>query len=368
MKIVPLEFVKMIMDNPHSKHNYFGWPSAVRLKNGKIAVAASGFRLSHICPFGKVALAFSEDEGKSYTRPSIVIDTILDDRDAGLTPFGENGLIVTSFNNRLELQRSYNTENAYVQKYLDLVTEEEEREHLGATFRISQDGGVTFGPIHHSPVTSPHGPIALKDGTILWVGRMFQQGERYSFDPENRKKDYIAAYELDPKTGNMTYLGRIENLTGDEADLYFAEPYAMQLPDGSLICHIRTQEPSHAFKLGTFTIYQSRSYDGGRTWTKPRRILSQKEGAPAHLLMHSSGTLICAYSHREEPYGIRCALSRDLGETWSEGHWIYQNHVSPDLGYPATVELTDGSLLTVFYARPKEGEPAVIMQQKWRLE
>ena len=52
-------------------------------------------------------------------------------------------------------------------------------------------------------------------------------------------------------------------------------------------------------------------------------------------------------------------FSADEGKTWSVDH---------DLGYPATVELSDGSLLTIFYAHPAEGQPAVIMQQKWRIE
>ena len=39
------------------------------------------------------------------------------------------------------------------------------------------------------------------------------------------------------------------------------------------------------------------------------------------------------------------------------------------MGYPATVELRDGSLLTVFYAKQNsDDEPAVIMGQKWRFE
>jgi hypothetical protein len=44
------------------------------------------------------------------------------------------------------------------------------------------------------------------------------------------------------------------------------------------------------------------------------------------------------------------------------------NGYSGDLGYPTTVELNDGSMITVFYAHPSENEPAVIMQQKWSFE
>ena len=47
---------------------------------------------------------------------------------------------------------------------------------------------------------------------------------------------------------------------------------------------------------------------------------------------------------------------------------IYENTVSEDLGYPSTVELDDGSLLTVFYAKQRKDGEAMIMQQRWRME
>ncbi len=42
--------------------------------------------------------------------------------------------------------------------------------------------------------------------------------------------------------------------------------------------------------------------------------------------------------------------------------------VHGDIGYPATVELHDGSLLTVFYAHLGKDAPAEILQQKWKFE
>ena len=105
MKIIKIGEEKVIMSNPESKHNYFGWPSAVRLQNGKIAVVASGFRLRHVCPFGKTVISYSDDDGETYTMPAPVIDTVLDDRDGGIVPFGERNVIVTSFNNAIEFQR-----------------------------------------------------------------------------------------------------------------------------------------------------------------------------------------------------------------------------------------------------------------------
>ena len=60
--------------------------------------------------------------------------------------------------------------------------------------------------------------------------------------------------------------------------------------------------------------------------------------------------------------------SFDEGKTWDAGYDLYVDNVSGDLGYPASIELADGSILTVFYAHPSAEEPAMIMQQKWRME
>ena len=360
MKIVKLGDPKIIIDNPHSRHNYFGWPTATRLQNGKIAVVASGFRLKHICPFGKTVISYSEDNGESYTRPAPVIDTPLDDRDGGIMTFGEKGVIVTSFNNTVKFQRNQSGGATYPCAYLDTVSAEEEAKYLGALYTVSLDGGVTFGEIHKSPVTSPHGPIELSDGTILWIGR--------TFSPENKQQkgfDCIEAHRITPD-GTSEFVGRIENIVEGDVEFLSCEPHAIELEDGRLLVHIRVQYYNGSAPI--FTIFQSVSEDKGKTWSKPRQILERKGGAPAHLLRQSSGMLISTYGYREAPYGIKAMFSADGGETWDVGHDLYVNGISLDLGYPSTVELADGSLLTVFYAIPEKGAPAVVMQQKWRFE
>ena len=61
-------------------------------------------------------------------------------------------------------------------------------------------------------------------------------------------------------------------------------------------------------------------------------------------------------------------VSYDNGASWDVDYDIYVNGVSLDLGYPSTIELPDGSFLTVFYAHRSKEEPAIVMQQKWRFE
>lgn len=369
MKATLLGRPKVIMSNPMSLHNYFAWPTVARLKNGRIAAAASGYRLRHVCPFGKTVMSVSENGGETYSLPMPVIDTVLDDRDAGLCPFGESGLILTSFNNSAAFQRSKPYAEGYSLAYLDKVTPEMEDKYLGSTFRVSFDNGVTFGPLYKSPVTSPHGPVELADGTVLWVGRTHSAVD--IFEDGNK----LCAYTLDPHTGEMELRGEIPPVFEDGVLLGSCEPHTVGLPDGRLLCHIRVQEH------GYFSLYQSESADGGISWTEPVALLDKKGGAPSHMVLLRDGVLLATYGYRQVPCGIRYMVSRDLGKTWSAGHVLYEdlgeysldghtedagNH--KDIGYPSTVECADGSLLTVYYAHPTPEEPSVIFQQKWILE
>lgn len=347
---------KTIMSNPNSSHGYFAWPTAVLLQNGKIAVGASGFRIEHICPFGKAVISYSNDGGETYTPPAPVIDTPLDDRDAGICPFGEKGVIFTSFNNSADMQRQHNKDNAYVQSYIDTITKADEEKYLGSLFRISNDCGVTFGRIFHSPVTSPHGPTQLKDGTVLWAGTNFD--------------DIFGGIEvrrLDTESGETELTGKI---TASDKNVVLNEPHIIELPNGRLICHIRG-ENAELFNGGNeklFTVFQSVSDDGGKTWSEPEMLLDETGGAPPHLILLSSGVLLSTYGRRKLPYGIMAMISFDGGESWEKDIRIYENTASDDLGYPSTVELPDGTLLTVFYAAESEEKPCVIMQQKWKID
>ncbi len=360
MKIKLLGELKTILSNPQSIHNYFAWGSIARLKNDKIAVASSGFRLRHVCPFGKTVIAFSEDEGETYTAPAPIIDTVLDDRDAGLCPFGNSGLILTSFNNTVQFQRRCSNNDPYVLSYLSKITPEQEAEALGATFKISYDNGTTWSKMYKSPITSPHGPVELQDGTILWIGRTFSSED--AFRPE---EDEIRAYTINTSDGSMEYVSSIEPIYFEGTKILSCEPHVIQLADGTVICHIRVQSNLVHDKL--FSIYQTESKDNGKTWTKPHQIIGDLEGAPSHMLIHSSGTVICTYSHRISPCGIHMIYSTDNCQTWSEPQFLYTDAIDSDIGYPATVELKDGNLLTIFYTHPDTNSPSIVFGQKWSL-
>ncbi|MBE6608906.1 MAG: exo-alpha-sialidase [Ruminococcaceae bacterium] len=342
---------KIICSNPNGIHNYFGWPSVTRLQDNSLLAVASGFRIAHVCPFGKVVAFRSYDEGKSWTAPEVIIDTPLDDRDGGVMTFGENGVIITSFNNRPSFQRSITQVKAtYANAYIDEVEKNDNwKNFLGSTMAISDDGGKTFRGPYVVSITSPHGPCELSDGTVFYVGRLFD---------DNNAESHIECHTVTPD-GKTEIRSRIEDVS---PDLLSCEPHAIQLKNGRIVVHIRVQGKN------VFTVYQSVSDDNGYTFTKPVQLLKDRGGSPAHLIEHSSGALVSVYGYREAPFGIRVMVSYDNGETWETDMVITDKEPTPDLGYPASVELENGDILTVFYTREEKTSASVIKQIIWNFE
>ena len=80
-------------------------------------------------------------------------------------------------------------------------------------------------------------------------------------------------------------------------------------------------------------------------------------GYPCHLLRLSSGRILCTYGYRREPFGVRAAVSEDEGETWDMDHEIVirDDGLHRDLGYPASIQLQDGRILSVYYFHGEDG-------------
>ena len=365
-----IEHRTLIKAQNESLFSYFAWPSITRLPDGKLAAVCSGFRYAHICPFGKAVISYSEDEGKTWTNPAPVIDTPLDDRDAGIMVFGDNKAIFTSFNNSVDQQREWAKKYASVRPesvtnlinaYLDNVTEEQEEKYLGSTYKLSNDGGITWGEeVYRLPLSAPHGPVRMLDGSLLYVGRMFM-------DKDERTNTGSGIGVMTSADGlswsEPVFVPAPEGML-DEYYL-FCEPHAIQLPSGKILVHIRVQKDKSHGDQAVFAIYQSVSTDGGKSFSVPERI--NPCGSPPHLMLHSSGALICTYGYRSVPYGQRVMISWDEGKTWSGDHILRYDGPSWDLGYPASVELKNGNILSVYYQRPTADAPSNIYCTEWEL-
>jgi Neuraminidase (sialidase) len=139
------------------------------------------------------------------------------------------------------------------------------------------------------------------------------------------------------------------------------ELHAVEASDGTIIAQIRNHNTANKGET-----LQTESKDGGKTWSVPHPI--GVWGLPSHLLRLRDGRLLMTYGHRRQPFGNQARLSTDNGQTWSEAMIISGDGIGGDLGYPSTVELGDGTLLTVWYEKMKDLPHAVLRQATWKME
>lgn len=356
----------IVMAGTGRKDNFM-WPSVTRLSDGRLIVVCSGFRLQHVCPFGCVAAAFSADDGETWGEPFVLFDTPLDDRDAGVAPW-KDGFIVTTFNNTRFFQRKCvkdwgcSPENAAeIERALSAVSDEEEEKYLGSLYAVfGGDGGlVGWGKL---PVTSPHGFSLLRDGRLFYLGRLY--GHEDVTGIPGSAEDKIG-FVTSPDAVNFSEPVWLELPEAErQKGALFCEPHAIQLKSGRILAHVRVQ------REGVFTIYQSVSDDGGGTFgeLKPLAVPEGSfNGSPPHLLERSGGEVVLVYGRRIPPFGQRARVSRDGGETWGQEIVLREDGESWDLGYPASAECADGSILTVYYQRLKETGKQAIQYTKWKI-
>ena len=343
---------------------YQSWPTVARAKDGTLFVGCSGHRLSHFCPFGKNYLYESGDEGETWVGPRIINDSYLDDRDVGLVAWGESNLLMCSCNHSPQQYEQWDKISAGRPHYklceplamgmrTHWETVPKEKLERRSIVRISHDNGKTWSEKRDAPVFAPHGPAILPDGGILYVGR--------KYDLNRTDKDVLAYVSYD-EGRSWEFRSQIPYPAELQDDL-LSEPFALVLPSGEVFLAVRSQGvPSTT----TLKIYTTRSTDGGRTWSQPQ--LLDLKGAPPHLLRHSSGALLLTYGRRVEPMGEYVRVSRDEGRTWSKDVRISPEAVDWDHGYPTSVELDNGDILTVYYGKCPGDEFTSIHYARYSLE
>jgi sialidase-1 len=341
---------------------YHGWPTLARRADGELLLGFSGGRESHICPFGRLEWMRSKDNGKNWGWPQVLYDSPIDDRDVGVHETRSGTILVTNFTSlaykpllaKAEVAKPGEPGAFKDAKLLDewraidrRTNEEQKQSELGCYLIRSTDGGMTWGSRIKVPVNSPHGPISLKDGRLLYPGVALWEDHR------------VGLCESKDDGLSWKWLSEIPVRSGDSIKDYH-ELHGVECSDGTLLCHIRTHS-----KANHRETLQSESNDGGKSWSVPHPI--GVWGLPSHLLRLRSGQLLMSYGHRRAPLGIQVRLSSDQGKTWSEAMLLSQDGTSGDLGYPSTIECDDGTLVTVWYEATKEQPLAQLRQARWRI-
>ena len=359
--VTRVDEIRVISKTPHL---YCGWPTLTRRASGQLLVVWSGGREQHVCPFGRVEMMRSDDDGQTWTWPRTLLDGAIDDRDAGVLETAKGSLLVTTFTSLA--YQSYELDKALAKKPGDpgawpeeklarwlsvhqRLSEPQRKAELGQWMIRSTDGGITWSERYRSIVNSPHGPIQLSDGRLLYAGVTLWDDKRK-----------VGVCDSDDDGKSWRWLAGIPTRGGDDPENYH-ELHAVEAMDGRIVVHVRNHNPANKGET-----LQSESTDGGKSWTQPHSI--GVWGLPSFLLRLRDGRLLMSYGYRRQPFGNQARVSEDQGATWSGPLTISDDGIGGDLGYPSTVELGDGTLLSVWYEKMKGSPHAVLRQARWSIE
>jgi hypothetical protein len=338
---------------------FCGWPTLERTQRGDLLLVYNGGREAHACPFGQIHLMRSADNGRSWDGPAILADGPLDERDGGVLQTCRGTLLVNWFTSVawLTFTRRYLEQNPPEDR-ITLYREWEARgsrlppdtlaREFGHWIIRSEDGGNTWSKPIPSVANSPHGPIQLSDGRLLFAGKRAAVVEglhdmRQPMPATSPQAPEIGAAESVDDGKSWRWIGTIPPMEGHDAASYH-ELHAIECTDGRILAQIRNHNPTHENE-----ILQAESQDGGATWSRPHP--TGIRGYPPHLRRLRDGRILLSYGHRSPPWGIQCRLSGDEGRHWGEAIVLLGEGDARDLGYPATVQTGDRELLTVWYER-----------------
>lgn len=311
-----------------SGQGYF--PVALRLADDRIAVVLRG-GAGHLGIKGRLEMVFSSDEGQTWTKPSVVIDSPADDRNPAFGQAADGTLVVGYL--RTE---TYDEQGRW---------EPKSKRPMSTMVTRSTDGGRTWQEPTRIDVSdiglgSPYGRmVTMPDGAML----MAIYGGELAHDglPVNPYRNHSYVYRSTDHGRTWSRLAeiaeRLEQLN---------ETSLLRLPSGTLLAAIRSRGGA---------VFLAQSDDGGSVWGKPVRITPDSIH-PADLCLLEDGRVLLTVGDRLTDYGVRMMVA-EPGKlpNWAERRVLVNDSIRSDCGYPSSVVLKDGRVLTVYYSTAVTG-------------
>ena len=305
------------------------FPVALRLNDNRLAVVLRG-GAPHLGLAGRLDILFSSDEGKTWTKPTTVIDSPADDRNPAFGQAPDGALVVAFWRTT-----RYDENGRYNEKLYD--------KPVTTWLTRSTDGGQTWSdpkPIDVTDIAwgSPYGRIlTLPDRSMLmniYGGRIRKPNETIPPDKDN---DNAYIYR---STDNGQTWTRFSHPGPDR----FNETALHALDNNRLLAAMRSAGRAA-------NVWLTSSPDMGKTWTTPKE-LTPPSVHPADLTLLPDNRILLTTGHRPGPFGVRALLlNNDLSAPhWSTHFTLTNDATNYDSGYPSTLLLKDGRALTIYYA------------------
>ena len=343
---------------------YHSHASACQAKNGDLLVAFREAPFQHIFahahPDATIALMRSTDLGDTWNPATKA--TILDPgdetnvNDPSLTTLRDGTIVLTAFAGPAIWEKSkarWDAGSLVAVRGTDYYIVRGNRRIL---VRRSFDDGLTWDGPYEADTTfygdgggGVFGNVAeLSDGRILMpmTTHSTARGERIAalICSEDKGSTWGPFSEI------TTWKGDGDGLKG------FALPSAVAYDDEHIFA-----AGWHVVEHGTSV---TRTLDGGETWSSIREI--DTNGACMHLWRAKSGVTLMSYGYRNVPYGIRVWPSYDQGRTWepSQAVALRSDGAMRDLGYPWTIQLSDGRFFCVYYFNVRDEDKSYYDEAK----
>jgi sialidase-1 len=299
---------------------YAAFPDVCHLRNGELfCVFYSGY--GHVSTpsdkwpkGGRILAVRSSDNGQTWSKPVVVMDTDEDDRDPSVACLKDGTLLLNWFTLH--------------------------KNQAAILIARSTDHGKTWSKPTKLKLDSPYSfacsaPVRqLADGSLI-LGL-------YCEDDKTKRTfgATIKSYDGGKTWKDVAYIGEKSGIYLD------AETDVVRLKDGKLLAALRSSKVDMHYAI---------SADSGKTWG-PVRSFGFKGHCP-YFLRHSSGIILLA--HRVPVTSLH--WTDDEGKTWNGPVRID----SVGGAYPSMVELPDGLVYCVYY---EEGKGSSIRGIRLRVE
>ncbi len=140
---------------------------------------------------------------------------------------------------------------------------------------------------------------------------------------------------------------KLVSCVGPEPAGYSIMPSTVRVAPQKLVTTLRRLEEGPPKRTW---IEAWKSTDDGASWSQLEDpVRDTGEGNPPHLLRLADGRLCLTYGVRAKPFGMFARLSSDASVTWSDPIVLRNDGGGRDIGYPRSVQRSDGRVVTIYY-------------------